>query len=128
MTVEVVDRELILEKFRGVAVLVTLSEEVEWNLDLDSTRHFVISTITPLDTAIEIIDQDEEFSDRTVDHLMSDNIPETYIFPADEEGNVLGWTELPGSARREVHRHEVLKRFLSFVNEHGAAYREAASE
>lgn len=25
--------------------------------------------------------------------------PETYIFPADSEGNILNWTELPGSYR-----------------------------
>lgn len=36
--------------------------------------------------------------------------PETYIFPADEDGNVLDWSELTGSYRGGLDHAEALRR------------------
>lgn len=41
-------------------------------------------------------------------------LPETYIFPADEEGNVVDWGELPGSARN-VHDVEGVLNKLGYT-------------
>ncbi|QOI66975.1 hypothetical protein SEA_GARDENSTATE_63 [Microbacterium phage GardenState] len=35
--------------------------------------------------------------------------PETYIFPADEEGNVLDWMELPGSFQGDIDHERALR-------------------
>lgn len=71
------------EDFRGIAKLWRITPPViytEWNEDdgeIDLEAEYVITSATVA--------------------LFSG--PETYIFPADSEGNVLNWMELPGSYR-----------------------------
>ena len=58
-----------------------------------------------------------------VDHVLSSvrlplctaiqGYPETYIFPCDPDGNVLDWTELPGSAKGTTSHEEVMSSFLA---------------
>jgi hypothetical protein len=36
--------------------------------------------------------------------------PETYIFQSDEEGKILNWNELPGSAQGDLDIHAALRR------------------
>lgn len=36
--------------------------------------------------------------------------PETYIFPADKDGNVVNWSELSGSVRGDFSHEETLAR------------------
>ncbi len=43
--------------------------------------------------------------------------PETYIFPADEKGEVVSWGELPGSFKGGLDHNFALERFLASVNE-----------
>ena len=38
--------------------------------------------------------------------------PETYVFPADEHGNVLDWGELPGSFQGDLNHDVALTGFL----------------
>lgn len=40
--------------------------------------------------------------------------PETYIFPANEEGEILGWSELPGSYRGGLDHEEAIKNVGSY--------------
>lgn len=42
-------------------------------------------------------------------HMMCSD-PETYIFPADETGEILNFLELPGSFRGEMNHEEALSR------------------
>lgn len=74
-----------LDGFSGTAELYRMSPPL---LDYDGTEHefvAVSATVAP-------------FSG-----------PETYIFPADEEGNVTGWGELPGSCRGTLDIEGVLE-------------------
>lgn len=43
-------------------------------------------------------------------------ITETYIFPADEDGDIRSWGELPGSMSGSVSHEESLERFLDAVD------------
>lgn len=45
--------------------------------------------------------QREEYADVVVSATTVHGIPETYVFPADSEGNITGWGELEGSTRGE---------------------------
>jgi hypothetical protein len=38
--------------------------------------------------------------------------PETYIFPADENGAILSWAELPGSQRGIISHEDVVRLFV----------------
>lgn len=40
-------------------------------------------------------------------------LPETYIFPADEEGDFLSWAELPGSVQGVFDHDVAIERFLA---------------
>ena len=42
--------------------------------------------------------------------------PETYIFPADEDGNVLSWQEMTGSYRGGLDHAEALRRMGATVD------------
>ena len=78
--------------FRGTAHLYKLSEPVtfdyDWNTGMDTknTNYVVVSEA---------------------------NIPysgsETYIFPADKDGEVLSWLELKGSFRGELNHERALQ-------------------
>ena len=37
---------------------------------------------------------------------------ETYVFPADSEGNITDWAELPGSFKGEANHTEALRGYL----------------
>jgi hypothetical protein len=75
-----------LPGFRGIAHLWELDEPVEYGWDYEegeekNTTRFVVTS------AVD------------VPMLFGIGGDETYIFPADAEGNVLDWGELPGSYR-----------------------------
>lgn len=81
-----------LESFTGDARLFQLSEPIPWDYDWEtqqdksSTEFVVVSaTIAPYSG------------------------PETYIFPADEAGEVISWSELSGSYRGGLDHAEALR-------------------
>lgn len=82
-----------LEGFTGDARLYELSEPVEYDKlwgESDApakTTRFVIVSAT---------------------HAMFSG-PETYIFPADENGNVINWGELDGSGKGSLSHESVLE-------------------
>lgn len=61
-------------------------------------------------------------SDRMVEYIVSSAVsamftgPETYLFSADEKGEVLNWGELPGSYRGDFDHQEAMQGFLDCVN------------
>lgn len=81
-----------LEGFEGDARLFQLSEPVTYDYDYDtkqnskSTEFVVVSAVVAM------------FSG-----------PETYIFPADETGEVLNWSELDGSYRGSLDHTAALE-------------------
>lgn len=83
-----------LERFTGEAKLYELSEEIklyDWNDKLKGTTKFVVVSATNV--------------------LFSGF--ETYIFPANEDGNVTDWGELSGSYRGGLD-HDVALNGLGF--------------
>jgi hypothetical protein len=76
-----------LPNWRGDARLYRLSQPVRYT-DSDATTYVVVS-------AVELPAVLSQRSDC-----------ETYIFPSDDEGEVLAWSELPGSTRGTLF-HEV---------------------
>lgn len=82
-----------LEGFTGHASLYKLDEEVGYGEDWNEpgkfagyTRYVVVSATTEMGS------------------------PETYIFPADEDGLVLSWREMPGSYRGGLSHAKALRR------------------
>lgn len=77
-------------KFVGVAKLFELSEPVQYDYDWSTelptknTNYVIVSAI---------------------DSIIG---KETYIFPSDKEGNILGWEELDGSYRGEMNIERAL--------------------
>jgi hypothetical protein len=73
-----------LESFRGDAGLYKLSPPMsDYGDELTQYTHVIVSAVT-----------------------LPDNNVETYIFPADSEGNILDWGELPGSMKGTLsHTH-----------------------
>lgn len=76
-----------VEGFAGKASLYRLSEVIEYGFGDETTytEYVIASTANAPFTGIE-----------------------TYIFPADEGGNILDWGELPGSQRGTTSHAEVL--------------------
>jgi hypothetical protein len=80
-----------LEGFRGDARLYELSEPVEYDYDYNaekyksSTKYVIVSATSVM------------FSG-----------PETYVFPADEQGNVVNWSELDGSFKGGLDHRRAL--------------------
>jgi len=75
-----------------------------------------------LDEAVEYTDEYDENHDpikKETEYVVvsATNVPfsgpETYIFPADKEGNVLSWCELPGSFRGGLDIDEALANLRS---------------
>jgi hypothetical protein len=82
------------EQFKGCAKLFKLSKPVEyghrWDDDdppLPTTEHVVVSAVCAMLSG-----------------------PETFIFPADVDGNVVSWTEIPGSSRGSFDIEEAIRR------------------
>lgn len=82
-----------LEGFTGHASLYKLDREVGYGEDWNEpgkfagyTRHVVVSATSEMGS------------------------PETYIFPADEDGLVLSWKEMPGSYRGGLSHAKALRR------------------
>lgn len=72
-----------LDDFKGNAALYRLSKPVDYEGN-EQTCFVVVSDVIAFDHGG----------------------PETYIFPADEDGNILDWTELNGSYRGgRDHKH-----------------------
>ena len=57
-----------------------------------------------------------EFDYVVVSKVCVSNNWETFIFPADEDGNVIEWIELPGSSGGSISHEEVLNNFLELIN------------
>lgn len=76
-----------LDNFIGTAKLWVLSEPIAD--DEDETEYVATSAVDALYTG-----------------------PETYIFPCDEQGNVLSWSELPGSFRGSLDHDQAISRLL----------------
>lgn len=65
--------------------------------------------------------------DRTVTHVLSSRClllctaiqgtPEVYIFPCSESGEVIDWTELPGSQKGTTDHTLVMRAFISSFSE-----------
>lgn len=81
-----------LDDFKGDARLYQLSELVGYDLDWETeeyaaqTNHVIVSAVIALYSG-----------------------PETYIFPANEEGKVLDWGELDGSFRGSLDHEQALR-------------------
>lgn len=78
------------EHFRGTAQLFKLSHDITFINDKDqkeNTPFVVVSKVKSMRTGVE---------------------GETYIFPADHQGKVLSWQELPGSTRGQKSAKNVL--------------------
>ena len=71
-----------LDDFRGDARLYKLSEPISYGQA--ETDHIVASAVTVLGR------------------------PETYLFPADAQGEILDWLELPGSLKDTLRHEEAL--------------------
>lgn len=67
-----------MEDFRGDARLYKLSEAVSFRGG-ETTEYVIVSAVNALP------------------FIFDDGGPETFIFPADEEGNVVSWLEMEGS-------------------------------
>jgi len=78
-------------KFSGDAKLYRLSEKVGYDWDWD-TEIFLKHTEYVIVSALRVA-----FSG-----------PETYIFPADHDGNVISWCELGGSFKGELNHERAL--------------------
>lgn len=74
-----------VEGFLGDARLFKLASPVKWRADKPHTFHVIVSRV------------DAMFSGW-----------ETLIFPADADGNILEWGDLPGSARGNVSHLEAI--------------------
>ena len=74
-----------LRSFNGVAGLYELSEPLK---------------------PYAIDENDSEYNYVVVSAVVAYSGPETYIFGADENGNILNWLELPGSTRG-IYCHEI---------------------
>lgn len=60
------------------------------------------------------VDPPVDYDDKKTDHVAVSAVNsvwacETYIFPANEKGDVLDWGELPGSQRGDAGHAEVLE-------------------
>jgi hypothetical protein len=81
-----------LEGFQGDARLFKLSEPVTYDYDYEtkqdrkSTNYVVVSAVNAM------------FSG-----------PETYIFPADEQGEIVNWSEMDGSYKGELDHARALR-------------------
>ena len=81
-----------MEGWQGDATLYRLSEEISWGGCYDGdatgeTDHVIVSAAVVPYTG-----------------------PETYIFPADAEGNVMDWSEMHGSYRGGLSHEHALER------------------
>ena len=103
-----------LDEFRGHAALYKLSEPVIYREDdvSDNERvtqytNYVVCSSVFHDFVSELenlgIKPNEE-----IKHLLK--VKETYIFPADEHGNLYSLNELPGSMKDTQDHMEVLKK------------------
>lgn len=59
--------------------------------------------------------------ERTIDHVVVSAVgvlgePETYVFPANEAGEVVAWGELPGSFRGALDHGAAIDGFLASHN------------
>ncbi len=75
-----------LDGWNGDARLYKLSAPVQPYADVGPTDHVIVSA------------SDVPFSG-----------PETFIFPADAEGNVINWGEMPGSFRGSLDHAEAIR-------------------
>lgn len=78
-----------LDNFIGTAKLWVLSEPITYDED-EETEYVATSAVDAPYTG-----------------------PETYIFPCDEQGNVLSWGELPGSFRGSLDHDQAIARLLA---------------
>lgn len=77
-----------LEGFSGDASLYKLSEPISYGYDdLGGTTPYVVVSAT----------------------VVLGSGPETYIFPADEHGHILNWSELPGSFRGDLDHVQAIE-------------------
>lgn len=62
-----------------------------------------------------------EYSDRSVEYVVSSavhvlGIPESVLYSADSNGEVLSWSELPGSFRGDLNHQEAIDGLLRAAN------------
>jgi hypothetical protein len=93
-----------LEGFHGDVKLYkldkTLEYSEEWDDEVLSYDHIVISGVRMANVG-----------------GLPVNAQETYIFPANENGEVINWAELPGSFQGYVDHEEALNGFLNANNQ-----------
>lgn len=80
-------------KFSGTAMLWELSEPIGYRHNWDDG-------------------EPTEFTDHVVTSAAITSLagPETYVFPADQDGNILDWGEIAGSFRGGLDHHEAIRR------------------
>ena len=83
-----------LDGFTGHASLYKLDEEIGYCADWNEPGKFAGYTRYVVVSATDVMPGG----------------PETYIFPADEDGNVLNWQEMTGSYRGGLDHAEALRR------------------
>ena len=95
-----------LEGFQGAVNLYkldkTLEYSEEWDDEVFSYDYIVISGV-------------KMRSDLMAG--LAGNGQETFIFPANEDGEVINWAELPGSFQGHVNHEEALEGFLDANNQ-----------
>lgn len=95
-----------LDGFAGEANLYKLDKTIVIS-DYDDTEtkfEYVIVSKVEIPFPVEKVDFDIETK-------------ETYIFPASEDGDVINWTELPGSLKGDISHDYVLEKFLDYYKD-----------
>lgn len=81
-----------LESFTGDARLFKLSEPIPWDYDWETNQNKSSASFVVVSATIAMYSG-----------------PETYIFPADEEGEIISWSELDGSYRGGLDHAQALR-------------------
>ncbi|MCK9597652.1 MAG: hypothetical protein M0R06_01350 [Sphaerochaeta sp.] len=84
-----------LKGFQGEARLYKLSEPIEYDYDWEAEKNTKKTEFVVVSAISAAFDTSR---------------PETYIFPADESGEVLDWSELEGSYRGGTNHTRALKK------------------
>ena len=101
-----------LPEFNGTANLYELDEYVKFDDEHDKEddgfffNHVIVSGVEMKEALSEIVSP----------HLPVMNPIETYVFPANKEGTVLNWLELPGSFKGEINHEKALDGFLNSID------------
>lgn len=92
-----------IEGWRGDAALYKLSNPVEYTITWDDNGEVVGHAGYVIVSAVDCYE-------------IFGRICETYIFASSDQGEVLGWAELPGSYRNGTDHQKALKGLLYYID------------